>query len=566
MGKFHSIREVRDVKTLVSDDAKLYADMPAFAVKEQKGGIYKEISHEQLKKDVDALGTKLLDLGLKDAKIAIIGANSYQWVVAYLATITGTGVAVPLDKELKKEEVHNLVKTAECSVVFYGEEYSDYFDDLNIEHKFRIDAYQNKDNMEKDNHIYGLIKDGYRLLEKGNKEFIETTIDDEKMALILFTSGTTGVPKGVMLSHKNICHVVKGTSKIFKINKGERSLSVLPIHHTFESIIGILVVLYQGGNIAFCEGLKYVLKNMQEAQASIIVGVPLIVESIYSKIWKEAEKTGKDKLLKKAIKMNKFLMALGIDKREKIFSSIRKKFGGNFKYVISGAASINPNVLRGFIDLGFGVTQGYGLTETAPLVAGVPDFENIYKKAGSCGPAIPGTEIKIADKDNEGIGEILVKGDNVMLGYYNMPEETAEVLKDGWFHTGDLGFLDKEGWLYITGRKKNVIVTKTGKNIYPEEIEVLVNDNKYIEDSMIYGPKEEDGEEYYVAIQIKPDYEALKEDKGDLSDEDIYKIFKSWIDEINDKLAVYKRIKKVQIRKEDFIRTTTKKIKRNANI
>lgn len=356
------------------------------------------------------------------------------------------------------------------------------------------------------------------------------------------------------------------TSQIVKLQPGDRTLSVLPIHHTFESTIGTMVVLFQGGSIAFFEGLKYVQKNIAEAQSSIIVGVPLIVESIYNKIWKEAEKTGKAKALKMLIKLNRGLLKVGIDIRHILFKSIRSKFGGNFRLVIVGAAAMNPNVLRGFVDLGFDISQGYGLTETSPLVTGVPDFLDIYKKPGSTGPAIPGVEVKIDNPDENGVGEILIKGPNVMLGYYNMPEETAKVIKDGWFYSGDLGYLDDEGWLYLTGRQKNVIVTKTGKNIYPEEIEILVNDIKYVEESMVYGIKDPETEEYYVAVQIKADDAAIKEDKGDLTEDEIYELFKEEIYQINKNMVSYKRIKKIIIRKEDFVRTTTKKIKRQDNI
>lgn len=564
--KLHPIRELNSLKELINTGAELFGDKPAFLAKKKKGGDYFEISYSQFKKDVDALGTKLIELGLEGEKIAVMGNNCYQWLVAYFAIVNGVGVVVPLDKELKANEIYNLLDTADCKAVFYTSNFEKYFAEYDIPYKFKMDPYEKEENVEMENHIYNLIRQGRQLLENGNASYIEKEIDPEAMSVILFTSGTTGTPKGVMLCHRNLCHVIKGTSQIVKLKDGDRTLSVLPIHHTFESSIGIMVVLFQGGSVAFYEGLKYILKNLQESKASIIVGVPLIIESIYNKIWKEAEKTGQTKKLKAAIKLNKKLLALGIDKRDKIFKSIRKKFGGNFRFVICGAAAMNPAVLRGFVDLGFDLSQGYGLTETAPLVAGVPDFENIYKKSGSCGPAIPGVEIKIDNPDEDGIGEVLIKGPNVMLGYYNMPEETAKVIKDGWFYSGDLGFLDNQGWLYITGRAKNVIVTKTGKNIYPEEIEVLVNDLSYVEDCMVYGLKEEHGEEYYVAVQIKPDYEAIKADKGELDDTQIFELFKDLIYEINKDLVSYKRIKKIQIRKEDFVRTTTKKIKRQDNI
>jgi long-chain acyl-CoA synthetase len=269
--------------------------------------------------------------------------------------------------------------------------------------------------------------------------------------------------------------------------------------------MGMALVLYRGASIAFFEGLKYINKNLAEAQATVLIGVPLIFESIYDKIWKQAEKSGKAGALKKAIKLNKTLKAMGIDASGKLFKSVHEKFGGKLRMMITGAAGIDPNVLRGFEDLGFRMLQGYGLTECSPLVSGTPDFSNTYKKAGSVGPSVDSGEIRIVDKDEDGIGEIIFKGPNVMLGYYNMPEKTAEVLKDGWFYTGDLGFLDKEGWLYITGRKKNVIVTKTGKNIYPEEVEYYINRNKYIQESLVHGLFDEETDDTQVSAQIRPD-------------------------------------------------------------
>ena len=362
---------------------------------------------------------------------------------------------------------------------------------------------------------------------------------------------------------------VLAPSRIVDIKEGDVSLSILPVHHTFESTINMLTIFFQGGSIAFCEGLKYVLKNIQEAGVSVMVGVPLIVESIYSRIWKQARAGKKDKILKRLIKLNRRLMALGIDKRRTLFKSVYDKFGGRLRLFIVGAAAIEPNASRGFMDLGFDLCQGYGLTETAPLISGVPEFERkqAYKKAGSCGPVVPYGEIKINDPDADGIGEIIYRGPNVMLGYYEMPEETEKVIKDGWFYTGDLGFLDKEGWLYITGRSKNVIVTKTDKNIYPEELEVLINQIPEVKESMVYAKEEDGGNDYIVAVQILPEMEIIVENMGeDVSEKEIFEMFTEKINEINNSLPNYKRVRNIQVREKDFIRTTTKKIKRQANL
>ncbi len=572
------IQEVTDLKDLINSRAKIYGDKKAYLVKKEKGGQYFEISYKQLKEDVDALGTTLMDMGLEGEKIAIIGTNSYQWVVSYLAIANGIGTVVPLDKELNKEEIINLVKTASCKAVFYSEEYAKVFKDIDLEYKFLINAYEDEEDKKKENTCKALIEEGYHLMKTGKADYVEKKIDPNVMSVILFTSGTTGVAKGVMLSHKNIITTVMGIAKFVKIRENEIFLSVLPIHHTFESSMSIMAPLFQGGTTAFYEGLKYMLKNIQESKATCIVGVPLILESLYNRIWSQAKKTKKDKALKIAIRANKTALALGIDKRRTIFKSIYDNFGGDFRLLFSGAAALNPETLRGFMDLGFDVMQGYGLTECAPVVAATPQWENIYGHAGSCGKVLLGGELKIINPDESGIGEICYKGDNVMLGYYNMPEETAAVIKDDWFHTGDLGFIDQEGWLYITGRQKNVIVTRTGKNIYPEELEAKLNLEEYIAEAMVYGVDEEEGDTE-VWAQIYPDYEKIKETLGidpneenistlikDQRKKEIFKLFDENVKDVNETLAVYKRIKNIIVREEDFVRTTTKKIKRKDSI
>ncbi|HCU07429.1 MAG TPA: hypothetical protein DF480_00400 [Clostridiales bacterium] len=329
--------------------------------------------------------------------------------------------------------------------------------------------------------------------------------------------------------------------------------------------MGMSLVLYRGGSIAFYEGLKYVAKNLAEAGATILIGVPLIFESMYAKIWKQAEKTGKKKALESGIKINRKLRSLGIDMSRKIFKTIYDSFGGKLRMIITGAAGIDPVVSRGYQDMGFTVLQGYGLTETAPLVSGSPDFGNTYKKAGSSGLCVASGEIRIDDPDEDDIGEILFQGPNLMLGYYQRPDLTAECIVDGWFHTGDLGFIDPEGWLYITGRKKNVIVTKTGKNIYPEEVELYINRSKYIQESLVHGVERED--DTVVSVQIIPAYDIIYEEFGnDLSEDDIKALIKNTIADINEKLPIYKRVRDFSIRANDFVRTTTHKIKRHKNI
>lgn len=564
----YEIREVANIEDMLRTGAELFKDKPAFLIKEVKGGDYMEISHNKLWKDVNALGTKLMDMGLSGQKVAIIGENSYEWILSYFAVVCGVGTVVPLDKELNEAEIKNLVEAAGCKCIFYSSSYEKKISELAVPIKLKFELYRNDDVPYAQNDMAELIHDGKRLMSLGDRRFLDAKIDPEAVNILLFTSGTTGVSKAVMLCHKNIVSNVMNISRMVKISQDDRTLSILPIHHTFESTVDIMTALFQGGSIAFFEGLKYVTKNLSEAQATILVGVPLVFESIYSKLWKQAEKMKKTGALKMAIKLNKTLQKLGIDKRKQLFQSVYSNFGGKLRMIITGAAAIDPTVLRGFHDLGFEVAQGYGLTETAPLVAGTPVGEEKYKKAGSVGTVIPEGEVKLVDVNEEGIGEIVYKGPNVMLGYYNMPEETAEVLKDGWFYTGDLGFIDSSGWIYITGRKKNVIVTKTGKNIYPEELEQIVNEVRYVEECLVYGlDSTEPGEGTTVAVQVRPDYEAIGEDfSQEMSKEEIYQLIKGMIAEINQKVSNYKRIRHVVVRDTEFVKTTTHKIKRQANV
>ncbi|WP_312092103.1 AMP-dependent synthetase/ligase [Aminipila sp.] len=565
--KLYKVRDIDTLKDLLITSKELFGKKPAFLYKEEKGGDYKEINYITLKDDVDALGTKLIDLGLEGENIAVIGENCYAWMVSYFAIVNGVGKVVPLDKELSKEEIVNLLTTAGCKAIFFTSAYKNMFKDVDIPYKFQMEVYSKKGQRNQENAWEYLMEEGRMLLGKGDRRFVDMVVDPMEVRMLLFTSGTTDVPKAVMLCHKNIVSNVQDISRIVKLKEDDRALSILPIHHTFESSIGIMVVLFQGGSIAFYEGLKYVTKNLVEAKASLLVGVPLIFESMYSKIWKQAEKTEMTKALKMAVKLHKTLKKLGIDARKKIFSSVYSNFGGNLRMLVTGAAAISPNVVRGFQDLGIDIVMGYGLTETAPLVSGTPDFTDRYGKAGSVGQVVPSGQLQIINKNEDGIGEIAFKGPNVMLGYYNMPEKTAEVLKDGWFHTGDLGFVDENGWLYLTGRQKNVIVTKTGKNIYPEEIEEYLNKIPYIQECMVYGTENEETGETTVSVQIRPEYDIINEEFGYGEDDDkVYKLIKGKIADVNQTLPNYKRVRQIVIRNTEFVKTTTHKIKRQENI
>lgn len=573
--QYHQVKEIVTLKQMLNESCAEFSDRPACLVKEEKGGPYQEIKYAQLKRDVDALGTRLMSLGLSGEKIAVIGENCYQWITAYYAVANGTGIIVPLDKELTKEEVHNLLDIAQCKAVFFTETYAHYLDEIDIPFKFKMKMYANRPSftpLASEEKASGdvpsweqLVSEGEEMLAQGDKQFIDAPLDPDELRILLFTSGTTDLAKGVMLSHRNIASDIMDTCRIAYVTPEDRSLSVLPIHHTFESTMGISLILYRGASIAFYEGLKYVAKNLAESQATVLIGVPLIFESMYAKIWKQAEKTGQAEKLAKGIKLNRILKSLRIDKSRTLFKSIYDTFGGKLRLIITGAAGIDPDVSRGYQDMGFTVLQGYGLTETSPLVSGSPDFGPTYKKAASSGPCVASGEIKIINADEDGIGEITFQGPNLMLGYYKRPDITAESIIDGWFHTGDLGYLDKQGWLYITGRKKNVIVTKSGKNIYPEEVEIYMNRSKYIQESLVHGVEKND--DTVVSAQIIPAYDAIYEAFGnEYGEQDIENLIKEVISEINEKLPIYKRVRNFSIRANDFVRTTTHKIKRHKNI
>lgn len=606
---YKDIRQISSVKDLLESSAKLYASNPAFWVKRKKGAPYEAIDYRLLKHDVDSLGTKLLDMDMRGSRIAVMGQGCYEWIVTYLAVVCGTGIIVPIDKDLSAAEIENLMRAAECTTLFCTKAESRKLEGSSfIENLIIMDIYGDRTSEEeapsaeiidvpeddendgtaadaaaaekKDadvqsgqpakmkRHVWrALLAEGEKLLKEGDIRFTKSSVDAEALSVILFTSGTTGNPKGVMLNQRNITSNIMDVCRIAYILESDKTLSILPIHHTYECTLGMLLVLYRGASVAFCEGLKYITQNMKEAQNTVLIAVPLVLEMIYNKIWKQAAKQGKDKILRKGIKINNRLKPLGVDMSRKLFAQVYRELGGKLRMLITGAAALSPNIYRGFEDLGMTVLQGYGMTECTPLISGTPQSaKERYRKAGSVGVPVKFGEVEIIDKDENGIGEILFRGPNVMMGYYNMPEETAEVLtEDGWLHTGDLGFEDPDGWIYLTGRKKNVIVTKTGENVYPEELENYVNASPYVADCMVFTSMRNNEET--VGVQILPDLEYIREEMGEIPDDgQMYKLMKKLVGDINEELASYKRIRDVFVRREDFVRTTTRKIKRQDNM
>lgn len=504
-------------------------------------------------------GTALIDLGLKDKRIAVISENRYEWAISYLSVITGTGVVVPLDRQLPEREVENCIRRAEVSAIIYSNKLSETITEIgkNIELiKINMDITENEEDVYS---LKKLLEKGKELIKNGDKRFERVIINVNEMASLLFTSGTTAESKAVMLSHKNICFNIHEQCKMIEITPEDTFLSVLPLHHVYECTCGFLTPIYRGASVAYCDGLRHIQKNLKEAKVSVFLGVPLIFETIYKKIWEGIEKQGKKDLVKKMIKLTNGLDKIGIHLKRKIFKEIHENLGGRIKIFIAGAAAINPEVSKGFRDLGFLAVQGYGLTECAPIVALNRD---VYYKDDSAGMALTNTEMKIDNPNEENIGEIITKGEHVMLGYYKNEKATKEAITDGWFHTGDLGYIDSDGFVHITGRKKSVIITKNGKNVYPEELEGLLNNNEYIKESMVYSRKTKDDIEVVADIILDKEYIEEKFKNEPKTPEEIKKIVWNDVKKINESLVSYKHIKDINIREKEFEKTTTMKIKR----
>ena len=546
--------EIKDLKDMLYKTTIRNQNKVAFKLKDNEGKIVNK-TYLDFRKDVEALGTKLIEMGLKNKRIAIIGKNSYEWAVSYLACVV-VGIVVPLDKESSDENIKEFLNSSKADAIISDTKFLDRIEKFKSELKNKLIKIDMQNTLNYTNFRY-LIDEGKMLISSGNRDFIDTKINSDEMRILLFTSGTTGNSKGVMLSHKNICSNIISVAKIVKVDNSTSVLSILPLHHTYECTLGFLLVLYGGGNIAYMEGLRYITKNIQEFKPTFILCVPLLLENVYKKIIKTLKASLPNKYTQDE---NNIIQNLPFYLKPIIKRKIKKSLGGKIKTFIVGAAAIKPEIVESFVALGIKVLQGYGLTECSPLVAGNNDT---YYKAKSCGMPIPDVEYKIDNPNEEGIGEIIARGPNVMLGYYENKEATDKVLIDGWFHTGDLGYIDDEEFLYISGRSKNMILTKNGENIYPEEIENILNDNDLIEESLIIGTSN-GKDDVQVKAKIFPNIEAIKEYLGNKvpTKEEINKTVNEIIKKVNEKLPNFKHIKSFKIMDEDFERTTTNKVKR----
>ncbi len=562
------VREIKDLREMLFGSVELQGEKTAFLTKPQKEQPYVPVSYHHFGADVEALGTALMQRGFRqEARIAIVSETRYQWYVSYLAVVTGEAVVVPLDKELAAKELKNMLSIAEVSCVFYSKTYEETILALSKELPdlkllVAYDALPDNPNLDESQSLVlfsELVAEGQAAVTAGNRELKEHPIDPEEMRILLFTSGTTAVAKPVMHCHRSICANLMAMCQMIDIRSDDIFLSVLPLHHTYECTCGFLCPLYRGASIAQCEGLRHIIKNLKESKTSVILVVPLMLEAFMRGIWKNIRSNPKqEKLVTRMIKVCKLANKIGLRPNRKVFDKIHQNFGGHLRLLIAGGAAIDAQVLEDFDNFGFVALQGYGLTECGPILA----LNRIEaRKNHSAGLPLPGVDVKIVDPDEYGVGEIVGKGPNVMLGYWNEPEATAKVMEGGYFHSGDLGYIDEDGFVIISGRKKNVIVTKNGKNIYPEELEFALCRSDLISEALVSGEPDGNGD-YTIVAEIFPNEEAVTEANGGVKagPEDLNDLILAVVREVNEDLVAYKKIKRFTLRDTEFAKTTSKKI------
>lgn len=554
------------IKEAFNNAMEKYPDNVLIMQKPDHKSPYKEIKYKEFGEDVINFGTGLTKfLNLKDERIIIISETTYGWYLSYMTLLCGAGIAVPLDKELPTNEIENLVKRSKATAVIYSEKKKEQIDKIKdavpmVKYFIKMDSYDKVKG--RDVGLNYVLLEGKKLVEAGDNSFSSIEIDPDEFKVLFFTSGTTSQSKGVMLCNRNLAENINACSAYVDLRQSDRLFSVLPLHHSYESTIGFLYPFALGASIAICEGLKYILPNIQESKPTAILAVPVLIENIHKNVNKSIEKSGKSGVVNSMIHVTNAIKTVGIDLKRKVFKEILDNLGGNIRIIVSAAAPIDPKVGKWVQDIGITFLQGYGLTETAPIAALTPDYD---PRVGSAGKAVKCAEIKIKDPNENGEGEVLIKSKTLMLGYYEDEEATKAVIDDDrWFNSGDVGYLDKDGFLYITGRSKNVIVTQNGKNIYPEEIEILLKKNAEIKECMVYGKAVENSKELVITARVIPNLIEIEEKYGkdNISDEKVHDIIWKIIKDVNKTLTSYKAIKELEIKKGDFEMTTTMKIKR----
>ena len=554
--------EISDLKDMLQKSGDLYGDNIAYKIK--RNGEYITFSHKEIRKMINGLGTSLINMGLKGKRIAVIGENRYEWEIAYLAIACGTGIVVPLDKSLPENELRNLIERSGIEAIFYTKKYEDSL--IKMKHEC-IGKLKHLINMDLDMHTDGiysemeLVQYGKNLVEDGNRDFVDAKIDAEKMGVMLFTSGTTSASKIVALSHKNICSNLMDIASVLDINDQDVFLSFLPLHHVFECTVGFLFSLYKGAQTVFADGIRHIVENMNEYHVTVMASVPAIYERIFKIISKQLENKN---LRENILKLEDEYKDSSMEEKKKVFAEIHEMLGGNVRLLISGAASLDPTIEEKYRKLGLNMVQGYGLTETSPVVA---VGNKVFNRVGSVGKTVPHVKAKIVNADKDGMGELVVSGPSIMLEYYQNEEATKDALRDGWFYTGDLAKIDDDGYIFICGRKKSVIVLKNGKNIFPEEMENLLNRIEGVEESFIYGmPVSEDPNDLKIFAEVVYNEDIVMKAYKVEDFDGIYDAIFQKVKEINKTMPPYKAIRGITLTKESLIKTTTGKIKRNENL
>lgn len=559
-------KKIKNIKELLYNSAKLYKNNIAFTTKVKSNDNQTEyINHtySELLDDINAFGSSLYKLGLKNKRVAVIGHNSYEWAVAHLSNLLGGIVSVPLDKGLQLGELENSLVRSQVEAIVFDSKLTELIEQIIENGKTNIKHYICTSETSEYLYFYSLLEQGKNEIKNGYKEFINAKIDSNKMSILLFTSGTTSLSKAVMLNQNGIAANIYDMQLVEEFFDTDVNIAFLPFHHIFGST-GMLMMLASGIKTVFPDGLRYIKQNLAEYKVSVFIGVPILIEKMYYTVQKELEKMHKLKLVNFMIKISDFLLKFKIDVRRKLFKQIVDALGGGMRFIVSGGAPLDKKISKWFNSIGIKLVQGYGLTETSPVISAEYDGNIRY---GSVGKKMQSLNVKIADKDTNDIGEILVKGPSVMLGYYNNNDLTNEVLKDGWFHTGDLGYFDKDGFLFITGRKKDMIVLKNGKKVFPEELEILVNGLEEVEESFIYGfPNPEDKNDFKISVKIVYDEKILKNKYPNLSENEFRDLLWNKIKEINKTLPKYKYIKDMTLTTEPLIKTSTSKIKRHEEL
>ncbi len=559
--KVFEAKKFDNLKEMINNTKSEFGNEVAFKFKNDETSEISTMSYNEYIDEINALGTALISIGLKDKRIGVISENRYEWEEAYLTIICGIGIVVPLDKSLPENEILSLIESSEMEAIFYSSKYDEVMKKAKEENIGKIKFFISMDLEEKTEEIYSqkeLVKLGKDLIKNGARSYLDAKIENDVMSAMLFTSGTTSQSKAVMLSHSNICANIYDISCTFDVTKEDTFLSFLPLHHVFECTVGFLYPVSVGANIGFCKGIRHIAENLKDYEASAMIAVPVLFDNMYKKVMQSIEKKGKLKTVKFGIKLSKVAKVFGIDIRRKLFKEILDTLGGKLRLFVAGGAAFDPEIEKGLNELGIETYQGYGLTETAPVIAAE---HPTCRKIGSIGKTFPSLQTKIIDPDEMGVGELAVKGPSVMLGYYGIQD--SSITEDGWFGTGDLAYIDKDGFIFITGRKKSVIVLKNGKNVYPEELETLINKIPGVKESFVFGkPDKDDSIDLKICTEIVYDAEKIKEEYNTEDLEEIRKILWNKVKEVNRTMPTYKYIKEMILTEEELIKTTTLKIKR----